>query len=142
MTHQDPDGTVGPLTVGHLTRELTARAGQPAPTLRVYESLAALWIRRCDIGRPGAGQLRESTWRAARLLLAGEDTVMAPQQRSIPNHLARDESLVRAPASWAVQRAVAGWVPPGIFGDAARTAAAVRHPVVPATLAVAPGPSC
>ncbi|MFD6334851.1 hypothetical protein ACFWGI_35480 [Streptomyces niveus] len=103
MTREDPYGTAGPLTVGHLVRELTARAGQPAPALRVYESLAALWIRCCDTGRPGAGQLRGGAWRAARLLVAGEDTVIAPQQRSIPGHLARDESLVRVPASWAVQ---------------------------------------
>ncbi|MGW3463363.1 hypothetical protein ACWDE9_28905 [Streptomyces olivaceoviridis] len=38
-----------------------------------------------------------------------------------------------------LRHAVAGWVPPGIFGDEARAAAAaVRSPVPPATLAVAP----
>jgi hypothetical protein len=38
-----------------------------------------------------------------------------------------------------IRTAVAGWIPPGIFGDAARTTAtSLRSPVPPATLAVAP----
>ena len=94
---------VGALTTGVLARELTARAGQPMPALRCYESLAALWIRCCDTGLPGAGVLREKTWRAARRLAAGEDTVLAPEHESIPARLTRDASLVRVPASLAVQ---------------------------------------
>ncbi|MFJ4151936.1 hypothetical protein ACIP10_30790 [Streptomyces galbus] len=46
---------------------------------------------------------------------------------------------VRLATPAGMRHAVAGWVPPGIFGDAARAAAtSVRSPVIPATLAVAP----
>ncbi|CAL9587455.1 hypothetical protein SUDANB106_05171 [Streptomyces sp. enrichment culture] len=94
---------IKPLTIGHLARGLAARAGQPVPALRCYESLAALWIRCCDTGLPGAAGLQEKTWRAARRLAAGESSVVAPDLDAIPIRLARDESLVRLPASLAVQ---------------------------------------
>ncbi|MEU7028893.1 hypothetical protein AB0A60_19655 [Streptomyces sp. NPDC046275] len=94
---------IRPLTVGRLARGLVAQAGQPVPALRCYESLAALWIRCCDIGVPGAQLLQEMTFRAARRLAAGEDTFVAPEDYRITNWLLKDESLVRLPASLAVQ---------------------------------------
>ncbi|MGC5264021.1 hypothetical protein ACPXCO_23685 [Streptomyces cyaneofuscatus] len=94
---------ISPLTIGHLARDLASRAGQPMPALRCYESLAALWIRSCDSGLPGAGALRDMTLRAGRRLAAGEDTLIAPEVDRIPRVLARDESFVRMPASLAVQ---------------------------------------
>ncbi|MFD7341094.1 hypothetical protein ACFV98_34655 [Streptomyces violascens] len=97
-----PSG-IPPLTIGHLARDLASRAGQPMPALRCYESLAALWIRSCDTGLPGARALRDMTLRAGRRLAAGEDTLIAPEVDRIPNRLARDESVVRLPASLAVQ---------------------------------------
>ncbi|MFF8786795.1 hypothetical protein [Streptomyces sp. NPDC015125] len=94
---------IRPLTIGHLARDLAAQAGQPMPTLRCYESLAALWIRCCDTGLPGARVLKDKTCRAARRLAAGEDILIAPEYDRIPNRLTRDDSLVRMPASLAVQ---------------------------------------
>ncbi|MFD7556994.1 hypothetical protein ACFV9E_20960 [Streptomyces sp. NPDC059835] len=48
-------------------------------------------------------------------------------------------AALRLRTSGGIRHAVAGWVPPGIFGDAARAAAtALRSPLPPATLAVAP----
>ncbi|MFJ1662423.1 hypothetical protein [Streptomyces anthocyanicus] len=94
---------VEPLTIGALARELNARAGTPMQALRCYESLAALWIRCCDTGLPGAEVLREKTWSAARDLAAGKDTAVARECASIPAWSAGDESLVRLPASLAVQ---------------------------------------
>ncbi|MFD7323947.1 hypothetical protein ACFV9D_23050 [Streptomyces sp. NPDC059875] len=91
------------LTIGHLARDLAARAGQPMTALRCYESLAALWIRCCDTGLSGARALQDMTCRAARRLAAGEDTLIAPEYDRIPNRLTRDESFVRLPASLAVQ---------------------------------------
>ncbi|WP_435598454.1 phosphoribosyltransferase family protein [Streptomyces anulatus] len=94
---------IRPLTVGRLARDLAARAGQPVPALRCYESLAALWIRGCDTGLPGAQLLQEMTSRAALRLAAGENAFVAPEYHRIPNRLLKDESLVRLPASLAVQ---------------------------------------
>ncbi|MDW4916265.1 hypothetical protein [Streptomyces californicus] len=94
---------IGPLTIRALARELNARAGTPMQALRCYESLAALWIRCCDTGQPGADVLRESTWCAARDLAAGKDTVVAPERAGIPAWPAGDKSFVRLPASLAVQ---------------------------------------
>ncbi|MFI5986963.1 hypothetical protein ACIBEA_39635 [Streptomyces sp. NPDC051555] len=96
-------GALEALTVQRLARDLNTGAGQPMPALRCYESLAALWIRCCDTGLPGANVLRDKTLRAARRLAAGEDTVVAPDPESIPTHLTRDASLVRLPAALAVQ---------------------------------------
>ncbi|MEU3553320.1 phosphoribosyltransferase [Streptomyces fragilis] len=93
----------GPLTVGRLARELVSRAGRPMPALRCYESLTALWVRVCDTGLPGAGLLQVKTLRTARRLTAGEDTVIAPSRECVPGRLLGDESLVRMPASLAVQ---------------------------------------
>ncbi|MEF9886862.1 hypothetical protein [Streptomyces sp. P9-A4] len=90
---------ITPLPIGHLARDLASRAGQPMPALRCYESLAALWIRSCDTGLPGARVLRDMTLRAGRRLAAGEDTLIAPEIDRIPSVLARDESFVRMPAS-------------------------------------------
>lgn len=95
--------TVAPLTVGSLARDLATQAGRPMEALRCYESLAALWVRSCDTGLPCADALREETWRAARHLAAGQATVIAPKQGTIPGPLAGDESIVRLPASLAVQ---------------------------------------
>ncbi|WP_274036466.1 phosphoribosyltransferase [Streptomyces sp. MMBL 11-1] len=94
---------VEPLTIGALARELNARAGTPMQALRCYESLAALWIRCCDTGQPGAEVLQEKTWNAARDLAAGKDTAVAPECANIPARSAHDESFVRLPASLAVQ---------------------------------------
>ncbi|MHC3393902.1 hypothetical protein ACLQ2E_31235 [Streptomyces lavendulocolor] len=94
---------IRPLTVGSLARDLAARAGQPVPGLRCYESLAALWIRGCDTDLPGAQILQEMTARAARRLAADEDSLVAPEYLRIPNRLLKDESFVRLPASLAVQ---------------------------------------
>ncbi|MGW6605324.1 phosphoribosyltransferase family protein [Streptomyces sp. NPDC055036] len=95
--------TIEPLTVGHLARDLAARAGQPVSALRCYESLASLWIRGCDTALPGARLLQGMTVRAARRLAAGEETFLVPEYHRIPNRLAKDESFVRLPASLAVQ---------------------------------------
>jgi adenine/guanine phosphoribosyltransferase-like PRPP-binding protein len=73
------------------------------PALRCYESLTALWVRCCDADVPGAGVLQGKTLRAARRLAAGENTVIAPSRECVPGRLLRDESLVRMPASLAVQ---------------------------------------
>ncbi|MFB8310157.1 hypothetical protein ACFC5T_16530 [Streptomyces sp. NPDC055961] len=94
---------IPPLTIGHLARDLASRAGQPMPALRCYESLAALWIRSCDTGLSGAGVLRGMTLRAGRRLAAGEDSLIAPEVDRIATRLAKDESVVRLPASLAVQ---------------------------------------
>ncbi len=94
---------IEPLTVGHLARDLAARAGQPMPALRCYESLAALWIRGCDTALPGARRLQNMATRAARQLAAGENTLLAPKYHRIPRRLIEDESFVRLPASLAVQ---------------------------------------
>lgn len=96
---------VQPLTIGRLAQDLAARAGQPMPALRCYESLAALWIRGCDTGLPRARQLQlqEMTLRAARRLAAGEDTLITPEHHRVPRRLVNDTSLVRLPASLAVQ---------------------------------------
>ncbi|GFH72847.1 hypothetical protein Sdia_36150 [Streptomyces diastaticus subsp. diastaticus] len=96
-------GVIRPLTIAHLTRSLEARAGQPMEALRCYESLAALWIRCCDTATPGARVLRETTLRAARRLAAGETALITPEFYRIPDRLTRDASLVRLPASLAVQ---------------------------------------
>ncbi|PWI05009.1 hypothetical protein DIZ27_41920 [Streptomyces sp. NWU339] len=96
-------GVIRPLTIAHLARSLEARAGQPMQALRCYESLAALWIRCCDTGTLGARVLGDMTFRAARRLAAGEDTLIPPEFDRIPNRLTRDASLVRLPASLAVQ---------------------------------------
>ncbi|KOT46747.1 hypothetical protein ADK41_00585 [Streptomyces caelestis] len=96
-------GAIRPLTIAHLARSLEARAGQPMEALRCYESLAALWIRCCDTGTLGARVLRDMTFRAARRLAAGEDILIAPESDRIPDWLTRDASLVRLPASLAVQ---------------------------------------
>ncbi|MEU3046802.1 phosphoribosyltransferase family protein [Streptomyces sp. NPDC006984] len=94
---------ITPLTIGHLARDLVSRAGQPMPVLRCYESLAALWVRSCDTGLPGAGAMRDMTLRAGRRLAAGEDTLIAPEVDRIPSRLTKDASVVRLPASLAVQ---------------------------------------
>ncbi|MCL3998890.1 hypothetical protein [Streptomyces lavenduligriseus] len=92
-----------PFTVGRLARDLMARAGQPVPALRLYESLAALWMSACDAHLPGARHLRELACRAAGQLAAGEDTLTVPQYPRIPDRLMREETPVRLPASLAVQ---------------------------------------
>lgn len=67
----------------------------------------------------------------------GENSVLVPWSGVRRRSPAR--SAVRLLGADGVRQAVAGWVAPGIFGDAARAAATgVRSPVPPATLAVAP----
>ncbi|WP_158835120.1 phosphoribosyltransferase [Streptomyces sp. NRRL S-350] len=94
---------IRPLTISRLARDLASRAGQPVPALHCYESLAALWTRCRDTGQPGEQVLHEATYRAARLLAAGDDTVIAPVAGRLPLWLRSDRSVVRLPASLAVQ---------------------------------------
>ncbi|MCX5215781.1 phosphoribosyltransferase [Kitasatospora sp. NBC_00240] len=94
---------IRPLTISRLARDLASRAGRPMPALRCYESLAALWIRCRDTGQPGAKALHEATCLAARRLADGEDTLLAPAAGRLPHWLRSDRSIVRLPASLAVQ---------------------------------------
>ncbi|MFI8459104.1 hypothetical protein [Kitasatospora sp. NPDC085464] len=94
---------IRPLTISRLARDLASRAGRPVPALHCYESLAALWTRCRDTSRPGEQVLREATYRAARLLAAGDDTLIAPVAGRLPLWLRSDRSVVRLPASLAVQ---------------------------------------
>ncbi|MFJ6769380.1 hypothetical protein ACIQOV_00115 [Kitasatospora sp. NPDC091257] len=94
---------IAPLTINALARDLTSRAGQPVPALRLYESLTALWIRCRDTGRPGEPLLREAACRAAGLLASGDDFLVAPAVGWLPRWTRWDQSIVRLPASLAVQ---------------------------------------
>ncbi|WP_331452048.1 phosphoribosyltransferase [Streptomyces sp. SS162] len=94
---------VRPLTVGALARDLVASAGQAVSALRCYETLAALWVRAEDRRLPTAERLRASSLRAAGRLIRGEIQVAAPDADLVPRELTSDESIVRLPASLAVQ---------------------------------------
>ncbi|MFE2914623.1 hypothetical protein ACFXI0_27770 [Kitasatospora indigofera] len=94
---------IRPLTISRLARDLASRAGQPVPALRCYESLAALWIRCLDTGQAGTKALHEATFQAARRLADGDDTLLAPAPGRLPHWLRSDRSIVRLPASLAVQ---------------------------------------
>ncbi|MFF8617947.1 hypothetical protein [Streptomyces sp. NPDC015350] len=66
-----------------------------------------------------------------------ENSALAPWPGLRRRSPARAAVRLRTPQG--IRHAVAGWVPPGIFGDAARAAATALHsPLPPATLAVAP----
>ncbi|MEU3077804.1 hypothetical protein [Streptomyces laurentii] len=94
---------VRPLTVGSLARDLVASEGLAVSALRCYEILTALWVRAEDRVLPEAGQLRTFVLRAARRLITGERQVVGPDAGLVPLSLRSDESVVRLPASLAVQ---------------------------------------
>ncbi|MEU8543132.1 hypothetical protein AB0C52_24645 [Streptomyces sp. NPDC048717] len=94
---------VRPLTVGSLARDLVASEGLAVSALRCYEILTALWVRAEDRGLPEADQLRTLVLRAARRLITGERQVVGPDAGLVPLSLRSDESVVRLPASLAVQ---------------------------------------
>ncbi|MFE7529737.1 hypothetical protein ACFU7Y_29095, partial [Kitasatospora sp. NPDC057542] len=66
-----------------------------------------------------------------------ENSVLTPWPGVRHRSPARAAVRLRTPDS--TRNVIVEWVPPGIFGDAARAAATVlRHPLVPVTFAVAP----
>ncbi|WP_228473961.1 phosphoribosyltransferase domain-containing protein, partial [Streptomyces calidiresistens] len=100
--------------------------------------------RRLEPGVLSAYLAAEADWQGVPrpptvdgLVSGRENSALAPWPGVRRRSPAKAAVRLRTPEG--TRHAVAGWVPPGIFGDAARAAATgVRSPVPPATLAVAP----
>ncbi|MFI0220149.1 hypothetical protein [Streptomyces lydicus] len=99
----NPRPCLSPFTHEALARETREHAGRPADALRCYETLAALWVRCCDTGLPGAASLQDATERAADLLTGGAAQAAWPAHGTVPDALLDDDSVVRIPSALAVQ---------------------------------------